>query len=130
MVIGCEGIWGTILTIVLVYPIAYALPGVDNGSFENPYDAMAMITNSPQLKMLVAAFVLTVTIYNCMAVYVTKYLSAIWHAILDNFRPITIWGMGLLIHYAGTGYGEAWVPASWLQLAGLIVSHLYFCLFV
>lgn len=89
--IGCEGIWGTILTIVLVYPIAYALPGVDNGSFENPYDAMAMISNSPQLKMLVAAFVLTVTIYNCMAVYVTKYLSAIWHAILDNFRPITIW---------------------------------------
>lgn len=34
-------------------------------------------------------------------------------------------GMGLLIHYAGTGYGEAWVPASWLQLAGLIVSYLF-----
>ena len=91
VVIGCEGIWGTILTIVLVYPIAYALPGVDNGSFENPYDAIAMISNSPALKYLVTAFVLFVTIYNCMAVYVTKYLSAIWHAILDNFRPITIW---------------------------------------
>lgn len=34
-----------------------------------------------------------------MAVYVTKYLSAIWHAILDNFRPITIWGLDLLIFY-------------------------------
>ncbi len=27
----------------------------------------------------------------------------------------------MLIHYAGTGYGEAWVAASWLQLAGLLV---------
>jgi hypothetical protein len=30
-------------------------------------------------------------------------------------------GTGLLIHYMGTGYGEAWVSASWLQLAGLII---------
>lgn len=30
-------------------------------------------------------------------------------------------GVSLLIHYAGTGYGEAWVAASWLQLAGLII---------
>lgn len=40
---------------------------------------------------LAVCFVLTVTMYNCAVVYVTKYLSAIWHAILDNFRPITIW---------------------------------------
>lgn len=30
-------------------------------------------------------------------------------------------GVSLIIHYAGTGYGEAWVAASWLQLAGLLV---------
>jgi hypothetical protein len=30
-------------------------------------------------------------------------------------------GVSLLIHYSGTGYGEAWVAASWLQLAGLLV---------
>lgn len=38
--------------------------------------------------------------------YVTKYLSAIWHAILDNFRPITIWVLDLYIYYSlypGTG---------------------------
>jgi hypothetical protein len=49
--------------------------------------------------MLAVCFVLTVTVYNCAAVYVTKYLSAIWHAILDNFRPITIWGLDLAIFY-------------------------------
>jgi len=128
VVIGCEGLWGTVLTLVLVYPLAYALPGQDNGSFEDPYDALAMVTNSTTLQWLVACFVLTVTIYNCMAVYVTKYLSSIWHAILDNFRPITIWSTGLFIHYSiNANYGEAWVSASWLQLMGLIVSDLIAC---
>lgn len=93
IVIGFEGLWGTLLTLLIVYPLAYALPGNDGGRFENPFDAWAMISNSGTLQVLVIAFVLTVTIYNCMAVYVTKALSAIWHAILDNFRPITIWSV-------------------------------------
>jgi len=121
VVIGCEGLWGTFLTIVLVYPMAYYLPGKDNGSFEDPFDALAMISNSPTLQYLVVFFVLTVTVYNCAAVYVTKYLSAIWHAILDNFRPITIWGVGLFIHSMGSKYGEVWTQGSYLQLAGLII---------
>jgi drug/metabolite transporter (DMT)-like permease len=121
VVIGCEGLWGTILTLILVYPLAYYLPGQDNGHFEDPFDAIAMVQNSAWLKSLVVFFVLTVTVYNCAAVYVTKYLSAIWHAILDNFRPITIWGFGLMIHSFGSQYGEVWTSASWLQLAGLIV---------
>ena len=86
-----EGLWGTVLTLVLVYPAAQMIPGLDNGSYENFFDSVEMIRSSNQLSMLVIGFLITVTIYNCMAVYVTKYLSAIWHAILDNFRPITIW---------------------------------------
>jgi hypothetical protein len=49
VVIGCEGLWGTVLSLLVVYPLAYLAPGQDNGSFENPFDALAMITNSPQL---------------------------------------------------------------------------------
>ena len=49
VVIGCEGLWGTVLSILVVYPLAYLAPGQDNGSFENPFDALAMITSSPQL---------------------------------------------------------------------------------
>ena len=106
VVIGMEGVWGTVLTLLFVYPAAYAIPGPDNGSYENFYDSVTMITSSKQLQTLVIGFVLTVTTYNCMAVYVTKYLSAIWHAILDNFRPITIWVLDLWIFYfflPGTG---------------------------
>ena len=106
VVIGMEGVWGTVLTLLFVYPAAYAIPGADNGSYENFYDSVTMITSSKQLQTLVIGFLLTVTTYNCMAVYVTKYLSAIWHAILDNFRPITIWVLDLWIFYfflPGTG---------------------------
>jgi hypothetical protein len=103
VVIGCEGLWGTIMTLILVYPISYYLPGADVGNcFENPFDAIAMIQHNQTLLYFVICFVITVTIYNCAAVYVTKYLSAIWHAILDNFRPITIWGFGLFIHVMGS----------------------------
>ena len=34
-----------------------------------------------------------VAAYNIFAVYVTHFLSSVWHAILDNFRPISVWGM-------------------------------------
>lgn len=122
VVIGCEGLWGTILTAIFVYPMAYYLPGQDVGNtFENPYDALALMQNSTLIQYFLVVFVVFVTIYNCAAVYVTKYLSAIWHAILDNFRPITIWGLGLLIHRLGSQYGEVWTAGSWLQLAGLLV---------
>jgi len=124
VVIGMEGLWGTVLTMLVVYPLAYLAPGADGGSFENPYDALYMINNNKSLKTLCVLFVFTVTIYNCMAVYVTKYLSAIWHAILDNFRPVTIWSLDLAIFYfiyPNQGFGEEWVPASWLQLCGLLV---------
>lgn len=124
VVIGCEGLWGTVLTILIIYPIAYLMPGDDNGSFEDPWDALAMVQHSKTLKLFTIGFVGLVTIYNCMAVYVTKYLSAIWHAILDNFRPITIWATDLVIFYKiapGSGFGESWNSASYMQLAGLIV---------
>jgi len=124
VVIGCEGLWGTFLSLLVVYPIAYIMPGSDNGSFEDPFDAYAMIRNSKSLKVLIIAFVITVTMYNCAAVYVTKYLSAIWHAILDNFRPISIWALDLAIFYVflpGQGFGEPWIVGSWLQLGGLVI---------
>ncbi len=51
VVIGCEGMWGAALTLLLVYPLSYLLPGDDNGRFEDPFDAIAMIQNSPSLQV-------------------------------------------------------------------------------
>ena len=127
IVIGMEGLWGTVLSAVLVYPLAMLFPGSDNGSFEDPFDSLLMVQNSKSLQFLIGFFVVTVTVYNCMAIYVTTYLSAIWHAILDNFRPISIWAVDLLLFYyllPGRGYGESWKWSSWIQLCGLLILFL------
>jgi len=131
VVIGAEGLWGTFLTLTVIYPLAYyVVPGTDCGGtcYEDPWDSLAMVQDSTLLTNLVIGFVFFVTIYNCMVIYVTKYLSSIWHAILDNFRPISIWGLDLAIFYVfapGQGFGEQWLGfASWVQLAGLFVLFL------
>ena len=66
------------------------------------------------VQALTISFVVTVTIYNCMVVYVTKYLSAIWHAILDNFRPISIWWVhSCVLWCVVTCHAGAWTwPSS------------------
>lgn len=52
-----------------------------------------------------------------------KPYSAIWHAILDNFRPVSVWGTDLIIFYVITdgSFGEAWTRYSYLQFAGMLV---------
>ena len=54
---------------------------------------------------------------------VTFSLSSIWHSILDNFRPISVWGVDLVIFYFFTkgGFGEEWTKYSWLQFAGMFI---------
>ncbi|CAM9136661.1 unnamed protein product [Chrysoparadoxa australica] len=122
VVIGMEGLWGSLIMCGL-FPILYALPGRDKGSAENLYDSFVMLSNSHALQVMVTVFFLTVTTYNIFCIYVTAYLSAIWHAILDNFRPVSVWGTDLIIFYVFTkgGFGEAWTSTSWLQLAGMMV---------
>lgn len=51
--------------------------------------------------------------------------SAIWHAILDNFRPVSVWSTDLVIYYIITNgaFGEAWTQYSWLQFSGMMVRE-------
>lgn len=121
------GIWGTLISVLIVYPIANSIPGSDTGGvYENFADSVSMIQNSVLLQNLLIGFVVTVTIYNCLVVYVTKYLSSIWHAILDNFRPLTIWMLSLFVHYSvSPNFGEVWTsPGSYIQLVGLMFLFL------
>jgi len=49
----------------------------------------------------------------------------VWHAILDNFRPISIWATQLVIYsFTDGAHGEKWTRGSYLQLAGLGVMLL------
>ena len=125
LLIGMEGLWGTVLCLFVVYPLAYFLPGNDHGRYEDPINTYHMIMNSPTIQWAFLAYFLVIFAYNLFAVLVTFTLNSIWHAILDNFRPITVWGTDMFIYYCIVSlkgdFGEPWTKYSWVQLLGMIV---------
>lgn len=124
VVVGMEGLWGTLLMPLVVFPWAYILPGSDvGGCLENLFDSYVMISNSTVIQLVLLAFTLTVCLYNIFCIYVTFLLNSIWHAILDNFRPISVWGTDLALFYLFTHhkFGEPWTIYSWIELIGMIL---------
>lgn len=122
LLIGMEGLWGTIVCITILYPAAYFMPGQDHGCIENPFNTIAMIQNSSSVQWMFLLYFLCIFAYNVLACLVTFMLNSVWHAILDNFRPITVWGTDLFIYYLiTTTFGESWTVYSWIQLAGMAV---------
>ena len=127
VVVGMEGLWGTLLMPIVVFPWAYILPGTDvGGCLENVYDSWVMTRNSGAIQLILAIFTLTVFFYNIFCIYVTYLLSSIWHAILDNFRPVSVWMTDLLLFYVFTNhaFGERWTYSSWVELAGMMLLFL------
>jgi hypothetical protein len=119
-----EGLWGTLLCLFVVYPIVYYLPGDDHGSYEDPFNTLAMFMNSSTIQVSFVIYFFAIFLYNFFAVLVTFMLNSVWHAILDNFRPITVWITDLFIFYVITSsgdFGEAWTKWSWVQVLGMCV---------
>ncbi|CAN0266977.1 unnamed protein product, partial [Ectocarpus fasciculatus] len=50
VVIGMEGLWGTLIMLV-IFPIAAALPGRDLGSIENTQDSFFMVSQSNAIQV-------------------------------------------------------------------------------
>ena len=119
-----EGLWGTVLCAGIVYPLVYYLPGSDHGSYEDPFNTWAMIVNTPTIQKAFVIYFFAIFGYNFFAVLVTYMLNSVWHAILDNFRPITVWMTDLFIFYVITqtgDFGEPWTKYSWIQVGGMFV---------
>lgn len=122
LVIGMEGFWGLLICVLVLYPAVYYLPGSDHGSIEDPFNTYVMLEANPEIQRIFWLYFFSIFIYNMFAVLVTFLLNSVWHAILDNFRPITVWVTDLFIFYAiSPEFGEAWTDASYIQLLGLFV---------
>lgn len=121
LLIGMEGLWGTLICVAVLYPLAYYIPGTDHGSYEDPFNTLAMIQNSSSIQLIFFLYFVSIFAYNVLAVLVTFMMNSIWHAILDNFRPITVWFVDLIIFYGFTQgqLGESWTRWSFIQLAGM-----------
>jgi drug/metabolite transporter (DMT)-like permease len=122
LLVGMEGFWGALICIFVLYPLAYYTPGSDHGSFENPFNTYYMVTNSSEISWMVILYLTSITSFNIFCVLITFMLNSVWHAILDNFRPVTVWGSSLFIfYYVQPNFGESWTIWSWVQLMGLFV---------
>lgn len=158
LLIGMEGLWGSLLCLLVVYPLAYALPGDDNGgsssssssssidisnndyhsagSYEDPANTYAMFTSSPHIQTAFAFYLVAIFGFNFFAVMVTYMLDSVWHAIVDNFRPVSVWLVELFVYYvliavANTSsssqqqqqpdFGEDWTRWSWIQVCASAV---------
>ena len=125
LLIGMEGLWGTTLCLFVVYPLVYFLPGDDHGSYEDPFNTYHMVMTSSTIQWAFVIYFFAIFFYNLFAVLVTFSLNSIWHAILDNFRPITVWGTDMFIYYVFVSlkgeFGEPWTAYSWVQLLGMCV---------
>lgn len=126
LLIGMEGVWGTFFCMAILYPIAYFLPGNDHGSYEDPFNTWYMVTQDSTIRWAFIVYFFVILGYNVFAVLVTFLLNSVWHAILDNFRPLSIWLVDLAIYYLiahGTGdFGEPWrAPYSYVQVVGMAV---------
>jgi drug/metabolite transporter (DMT)-like permease len=122
LLIGMEGLWGSVLCLTIVYPLAYFMPGDDHGSYEHFGNTWHMLMNTPSIQYMFMVYFVAIFGYNIFAVLVTFLLNSIWHAILDNFRPITVWLVDMFIFYLiDASFGEPWTRWSYLQLAGMAV---------
>jgi drug/metabolite transporter (DMT)-like permease len=122
LLIGMEGLWGSIICLFVLYPIAYITPGDDHGCYENPFNTIEMLKNSFTIQWVFFVYFFSVFLYNFFAILVTLMMNSVWHAILDNFRPMTVWGVDMYIYYAITmSLGEPWTPYSFVQLVGMVV---------
>jgi hypothetical protein len=123
LLISMEGLWGGFFCLFILYPIAYYMPGDDHGSYEDPFNTWHMLSNSSAIKAVFVVYFVTILLYNVFACLVTFMLNSVWHAILDNFRPITVWGVDLAIYYFFTNgaLGEPWTNWSFVQLVGMFV---------
>ncbi|KAM3567268.1 hypothetical protein VYU27_010583, partial [Nannochloropsis oceanica] len=60
VLVGLEGLWGVLLMLFLVFPLAFCLPGTDTGgSMENIWDSLAMVRTSQPLQWVLLAFFLS-----------------------------------------------------------------------
>ena len=74
-----------------------------------------------------AVYFTCVFVFNAIGIFITKILDALWKALVDNFRPITVWGVDLLLYYAiSPTIGEPWTEfggASPRELAATPSHH-------
>lgn len=124
-IVGMEGFWGLIVTVVIVFPLLkWGVSGPDHGSNEDFVDTFYMIVDNPLIILFVVLYFVSILFLNWAGMIVTAETSSVVRTIFEAIRTAAIWVTDLLIYYVfapHSVYGEAWTTYSWLQLAGFVL---------
>ncbi len=121
ILIGMEGFWGCALFLGFVFPLVHNLPGLDHGRYEDVFDSFVFCFTNGSIFALIFLFFIIVFLYNVFCIYITYLLNSVWHAIMDNCRPVAVWIAGLSLYYSIGKIGEPWSSSSWLEVAGMLL---------
>ena len=131
LIVGLEGMWGTIITCTIFLPIIQNIGGEEgNGVHEDTLDTFQMIGDNPTLLAFCILYVFFILLYNVTGMFVTNITSAVVRTILEGLRTLCIWVVQIIICYSikGTDYGnkhstlgEEWTSWSWMQLSGFLL---------
>jgi hypothetical protein len=121
MIIALEGVYGTLISGTALIAVNF-IGGDDMGSLENLANTIYMIDNSTILIILLALFPIWVNGMYLSGIFVTKYVSAVFNAVLTVATVVVVWLYEIGIHYlVDSRYGAAWNKYSYLQLIGFVV---------
>lgn len=126
--IGAEGIFGVVLMVAVVLPIAQGVaPGSDpGGCAENTLDSLAMVASTPRLLVLLVLYVCGLVAHNFIGMNISHAVGVASRSALETIRTLLCWGAALLLHYAKEWDvdGETLTRFSALQLGGFAIASL------
>eukprot|EP01155_Anaeramoeba_flamelloides_P030161 Anaeramoba_flamelloidesa86208_352.p1 GENE.a86208_352~~a86208_352.p1 ORF type:complete len:386 (-),score=60.24 a86208_352:240-1397(-) len=122
LIVGLEGLWGSIFTIGIFLPIVGNTPKRwGSGFYEDTIDSLIMLGNGDLLGLNIA-YIFAILFYNMFGMFVTNTFTAVHRTILEAVRTFCIWVTDLIIHYGiTTNKGEKWGNWSWMQLGGFVL---------
>mmetsp|Transcript_26102 Transcript_26102/g.75336 ORF Transcript_26102/g.75336 Transcript_26102/m.75336 type:complete len:196 (+) Transcript_26102:298-885(+) len=126
-IVGLEGMWGLLLTLFLVLPALYLLPGEEQGHLYDGVNDLVLLSNSAEFAWLSLAGIAAHALHNATSMGVLSVLSGVQREMVGCTRTCFIWLFGLAARYlfgSRADFAEAWTGYSFLQLAGFLLLVL------
>lgn len=120
-VVGWEGLFGSIISMFVMLPIAQNIGGPLK---EDTWDTIDMLHNSWKPGMFFAfGFAFCLTGLNYYSQQLSKYINAVVRMLVSTVRVVLVWIISLIIYYGiDKDLGEGWQEfSSSMQLGGFIL---------
>jgi len=122
-VVGWEGVFGILLSSLILLPAAQHIPGSDcNSLAENTLDSFHQIANRPAIFGLILAYIFCLAIMNFYSMEISRLLTAVHRNLVSAARTVLVWLVSVIIFYGfpAANTGEDVDLFSLIQAAGFV----------